>query len=153
MSLFHEDRLEGARHGRADPRRRGPPGHRRTPAERGGFFYEPTLLADADPGAEIAREEVFGPVPAVSAYDEDDAVRIANDSVYELSGAVMGADDERATAVARRIRSGIFSVNGGNYFAADAPFGGCKQSGIGREMGVAGLEEFLELKAFAGPVG
>ena len=120
------------------------------PAEREGFFYQPTLLAGVDPGAEIAQEEVFGPVLAVIPYDdEDDAVRIANDSVYGLSGAVHGADDERATAVARRIRSGTFSINGGNYFAADAPFGGFKQSGIGREMGVAGLEEFLELKTFA----
>ena len=124
------------------------------PAEREGFFYEPTLLAGVDPRAEIAQEEVFGPVLAVIAYDdEDDAVRIANDSVYGLSGAVIGADDERATAVARRIRSGTFSINGGNFFAADAPFGGFKQSGIGREMGVAGLEEFLELKTFAVPVG
>ncbi|MFJ4781975.1 aldehyde dehydrogenase family protein [Streptomyces sp. NPDC088794] len=120
------------------------------PADREGFFYEPTLLAGVDPRAEIAQEEVFGPVLAVIPYeDEDDAVRIANDSVYGLSGAVLGADDERATAVARRIRSGTFSINGGNYFAADAPFGGFKQSGIGREMGVAGLEEFLELKTFA----
>ncbi|MGW2520624.1 aldehyde dehydrogenase family protein [Streptomyces sp. NPDC001617] len=124
------------------------------PAEREGFFYEPTLLAGVDPRAEIAQEEVFGPVLAVIAYDdEDDAVRIANDSVYGLSGAVIGADDERATAVARRVRSGTFSINGGNFFAADAPFGGFKQSGIGREMGVAGLEEFLELKTFAVPVG
>ncbi|MER5516527.1 aldehyde dehydrogenase family protein [Streptomyces sp. NPDC002763] len=124
------------------------------PAEREGYFYEPTLLAGVDPAAEIAQEEVFGPVLAVIAYDDEDhAVRIANDSVYGLSGAVIGADDERATAVARRIRSGTFSINGGNYFAADAPFGGFKQSGIGREMGVAGLEEFLELKTFAVPAG
>jgi acyl-CoA reductase-like NAD-dependent aldehyde dehydrogenase len=124
------------------------------PADREGFFYEPTLLAGVDPAAEIAQEEVFGPVLAVIAYDdEDDAVRIANGTVFGLSGAVLGADDERATAVARRIRSGTFSINGGNYFAADAPFGGFKQSGIGREMGVAGLEEFLELKTFAVPTG
>ncbi|MEU6352567.1 aldehyde dehydrogenase family protein [Streptomyces sp. NPDC047072] len=122
------------------------------PADREGFFYEPTLLADVEPDFEIAQEEVFGPVLAVIAYDdEDDAVRIANDSVYGLSGAVLGADDEHAAAVARRIRSGTFSINGGNFFAADAPFGGFKQSGIGREMGVAGLEEFLELKTFAVP--
>ncbi|MCI3274342.1 aldehyde dehydrogenase family protein [Streptomyces cylindrosporus] len=124
------------------------------PAEREGFFYEPTLLAGVDPDSEIAQEEVFGPVLAVIAYDDDDdAVRIANGTAYGLSGGVMGADEERATAVARRIRSGTFSINGGNYFAADAPFGGFKESGIGREMGVAGLEEFLELKTFAVPVG
>lgn len=119
------------------------------PADREGFFYEPTLLCDVDPGSEIAQEEVFGPVLAVIPYaDEDDAVRIANDSVYGLSGAVLSADDERAIAVARRIRSGTFSINGGAYFGPDAPFGGFKQSGIGREMGVVGLEEFLELKTF-----
>ena len=120
------------------------------PVDREGFFYEPTLLCDVDPASEIAQEEVFGPVLAVIAYDdEDDAVRIANDSAYGLSGAVFGPDNDAASAIARRIRSGTFSINGGNYFAPDAPFGGFKQSGIGREMGVAGLEEFLELKTFA----
>jgi aldehyde dehydrogenase (NAD+) len=120
------------------------------PVERKGFFYEPTLLVDVTPDMEIAQEETFGPVLAVLAYsDEDDAVRIANDSIYGLSGAVYSADTERALRVARRIRSGTVSVNGGNYYGADAPFGGFKQSGIGREMGVAGLEEFLELKTIA----
>jgi acyl-CoA reductase-like NAD-dependent aldehyde dehydrogenase len=115
-----------------------------------GFFYTPTLLAGVDPGSEIAQEEVFGPVLAVIPYDDEDhAVRIANDSIYGLSGAVHSADTERAIAVARRIRTGTFSINGGNYFAPDAPFGGYKQSGIGREMGTAGLEEFLERKTFA----
>lgn len=122
------------------------------PADRPGFFYEPTLLCDVDPSAEIAQEEAFGPVLVVIPYDdEDDAVRIANDSIYGLSGAVQSADADRAIGVARRIRSGTFSINGGFYFGADAPFGGFKQSGIGREMGVAGLEEFLELKTFAIP--
>ncbi|TDC67756.1 aldehyde dehydrogenase family protein [Actinomadura sp. GC306] len=115
-----------------------------------GFFYTPTLLAGVDPDSEIAQEEVFGPVLAVIPYeDEDDAVRIANNSIYGLSGAVLSASDERAIGVARRIRSGTFSINGGNYFSPDAPFGGYKQSGIGREMGRAGLEEFLETKTFA----
>ncbi|VEG56891.1 aldehyde dehydrogenase [Mycolicibacterium aurum] len=114
-----------------------------------GFFYTPTLLADVDPGSEIAQEEVFGPVLVVIAYeDDDDAVRIANDSIYGLSGAVFGSE-ERALSVARRIRTGTFSINGGNYFSPDSPFGGFKQSGIGREMGRAGLEEFLESKTFA----
>jgi acyl-CoA reductase-like NAD-dependent aldehyde dehydrogenase len=118
-----------------------------------GYFYTPTLLAGVDPGSEIAQEEVFGPVLAVIAYDDvDDAVRIANDSIYGLSGAVHSGDPERAIAVARRIRTGTLSINGGNYFSTDAPFGGYKQSGIGREMGVAGLEEFLERKTFAVPV-
>ncbi|WP_029110031.1 aldehyde dehydrogenase family protein [Mycobacterium sp. URHD0025] len=114
-----------------------------------GFFYTPTLLADVDPDSEIAQEEVFGPVLAVIAYeDDDDAVRIANNSIYGLSGAVFGSED-RALAVARRIRTGTFSINGGNYFSPDSPFGGYKQSGIGREMGTAGLEEFMEVKTFA----
>jgi len=114
-----------------------------------GYFYTPTLLADVDPDSEIAQDEVFGPVLAVISYtDDDDAVRIANNSIYGLSGAVFGSQ-ERALAVARRIRTGTFSINGGNYFSPDSPFGGYKQSGIGREMGTAGLEEFLESKTFA----
>lgn len=114
-----------------------------------GYFYTPTLLADVDPDSEIAQEEVFGPVLAVISYtDDDDAVRIANNSIYGLSGAVFGSQ-ERALAVSRRIRTGTFSINGGNYFSPDSPFGGYKQSGIGREMGTAGLEEFLESKTFA----
>ncbi|SFF58475.1 aldehyde dehydrogenase family protein [Streptomyces mirabilis] len=115
-----------------------------------GFFYTPTLLANVDPASEIAQDEVFGPVLAVIPYDgEDDAVRIANDSIFGLSGAVHSADDQRAIAVARRIRTGTFSINGGNYFSQEVPFGGYKQSGVGRESGVAGLEEFLETKSFA----
>ena len=118
-----------------------------------GYFYAPTLLTNVDPNSEIAQEEVFGPVLAVIAYDDDDdAVRIANNSIYGWSGAVFGGGD-RALAVARRIRTGTFSINGGNYFSPDTPFGGYKQSGIGREMGTAGLEEFLESKTFATVVG
>lgn len=118
-----------------------------------GFFYEPTLLTDVDPGSEIAQEEVFGPVLVVLDYDGDDeAVRIANHSVYGLSGGVFGSHD-RALAVARQIRTGTLSINGGNYFAPDSPFGGYKQSGVGREMGVAGLEEFMERKTLATVVG
>ncbi|HVV37701.1 MAG TPA: aldehyde dehydrogenase family protein, partial [Acidimicrobiales bacterium] len=117
-----------------------------------GYFFEPTVLADVDNQMAIAQDEVFGPVLCVIPYrDEDDAVRIANDSIFGLSGVVMGADDDRATAVARRIRSGTISVNGGLYYGADAPFGGYKQSGIGREMGVAGMEEYLESKTLALP--
>ncbi|WP_067887559.1 aldehyde dehydrogenase family protein [Nocardia vaccinii] len=119
-----------------------------------GYFYTPTLLAGVDPNSEIAQEEVFGPVLAVIAHDgDDDAVRIANNSAYGLSGAVFSADHDRALAVARRVRTGTFSINGGNYFFPDAPFGGYKQSGIGREMGVAGLEEFLERKTLASVLG
>ncbi|WP_425825302.1 aldehyde dehydrogenase family protein [Streptomyces fractus] len=114
-----------------------------------GFFYKPTLLAGVDPDSEIAQEEVFGPVLSVIPYDDEaDAVRIANNSAYGLSGAVFSASDERAVGVARRIRSGTFSINGGSYFAPDSPFGGYKQSGVGREYGIEGLAEFLETKTF-----
>jgi aldehyde dehydrogenase (NAD+) len=118
-----------------------------------GYFYAPTLLTNVDPDSEIAQEEIFGPVLVVIGFDDDDdAVRIANNSIYGLAGAVFSGDQDRALKVARRIRTGSFSINGGNYFAADCPFGGFKQSGVGREMGVAGLEEFLERKTFAVPV-
>ncbi len=118
-----------------------------------GYFYAPTLLVGVDPDSEIAQEEIFGPVLAVIAYDdEDDAVALANNSIYGLSGAVMGSHD-RAVAVARRVRTGTLSINGGNYAGPDSPFGGYKQSGVGREMGVAGLEEFLERKTFAAVIG
>jgi aldehyde dehydrogenase (NAD+) len=117
-----------------------------------GFFYEPTLLAGADENSAVAQDELFGPVLVVLPHDgDDDAVRIANNSIFGLSGAVVGADRERALAVARRIRAGTMSVNGGVYYGPDAPFGGYKQSGIGREMGSAGLDEFLELKTLAEP--
>ncbi|MEZ5382189.1 MAG: aldehyde dehydrogenase family protein [Microthrixaceae bacterium] len=117
-----------------------------------GHFYDMTLLADVTPDMRVAAEEVFGPVLVAIAYeDDDDAVRIANDSVYGLSGAVFGADEERALAVARRIRTGTMSVNGGVWYGADVPFGGVKHSGIGREMGIAGFEEYLETTAFARP--
>jgi acyl-CoA reductase-like NAD-dependent aldehyde dehydrogenase len=118
-----------------------------------GYFYEATLLTGVDPDSEIAQEEVFGPVLTVIAYDDEDhAVTLANNSIFGLSGAVLGGHDH-AVAVARRVRTGTFSINGGNYSAPDSPFGGYKQSGIGREMGVSGLEEFLERKTFAAVVG
>jgi len=129
-------------------------GGRRPDEPAGGFFYEPTLLTDVDPHAAVAQDEVFGPVLVALPYrDVDDAVAIANDTIFGLSGAVFGGDVERATAVARRLRSGTVSINGGPYYGPDAPFGGYKQSGIGREMGAAGLEEYLELKTLARPAG
>jgi len=115
-----------------------------------GYFYTPTLLTGVDPDSEIAQNEVFGPVQLVIAHDgDDDAVRIANNSIYGLSGAVHSASEDRALAVARRIRTGTLGVNGGAWFGPDAPFGGYKQSGVGREMGKPGLEEFLEYKTLA----
>jgi aldehyde dehydrogenase (NAD+) len=117
-----------------------------------GFFFQPTLLADVTNEMTIARDEVFGPVLVAIPYeDDDDAVRIANDSIFGLSGGVSSADHQRALRVARRIRTGTMSVNGGLWYGADVPFGGFKQSGIGREMGVAGFEEYLEQRAMAEP--
>src|SRR5580698_5449641 len=118
-----------------------------------GYFYTPTLLANVNPDSEIAQQEVFGPVLVIIPHDgDDDAVAIANNSIYGLSSAVFGSD-ERALAVARRIRTGTVGVNGGAWFGPEVPFGGYKQSGVGREMGAAGLEEFLETKSLAIPIG
>ena len=115
-----------------------------------GFFIEPTVIAGLDNNAEVAREEIFGPVLTVIAHDgDDDAVRIANDSPYGLSGTVFSSDPERAAGIAARMRVGTVNVNGGVWYSADMPFGGYKQSGIGREMGLAGFEEYLEIKAIA----
>ena len=123
----------------------------RSPADRDrGFFIEPTVIAGLDNTARVAREEIFGPVLTVIAHDgDDDAIRIANDSPYGLSGTVFSADPDRAQAAAARLRVGTVNVNGGVWYSADAPFGGYKQSGVGREMGLAGFEEYLELKVIA----
>ena len=124
----------------------------RPPHLEKGFYVEPTLFVDVDPDSALAQEEVFGPVLAVIPYDtDDDAVRIANNSKYGLSGAVNGTDLERAYGVARRIRTGTIAVNGGQWFGPDSPFGGYKQSGLGREHGVAGFEEYLETKTIGLP--
>jgi aldehyde dehydrogenase (NAD+) len=112
-----------------------------------GYYVKPTVFAGVTNDMTIAQEEIFGPVLSVIAYDSvDQAVDIANDSPYGLSGGVWGGDLEEAKAVARRLRTGGVEVNGGSYNAL-APFGGFKQSGIGREAGVYGLEEFLQTKS------
>jgi aldehyde dehydrogenase (NAD+) len=113
----------------------------------GGHFVAPTVLADVDPGSALAQEEIFGPVLAVIPFgDDDEAVAIANNSRYGLAGGVWSADGQRALAVARRLRTGAVDINGA-AFNPLAPFGGYKQSGIGRELGSYGLAEFLETKA------
>jgi betaine-aldehyde dehydrogenase len=114
-----------------------------------GFFVRPTVLSDVDNNMRVAQEEVFGPVVCVIAHDgDDDAARIANDSIFGLHGAVFSADHDRAVAYARRIRTGQIDINGfklgDNRFA---PFGGFKQSGLGREHGELGIHEYLEVKA------
>jgi aldehyde dehydrogenase (NAD+) len=117
-----------------------------------GWFVEPTLFVDVDNTMTIAQEEIFGPVLCVIPYeDDDDAVRIANDSKYGLSGGVVSASEERATAIARRIRTGSIGVNGGLWYGADSPYGGYKDSGVGRQCGPEGFEQYLETKAIAWP--
>jgi acyl-CoA reductase-like NAD-dependent aldehyde dehydrogenase len=112
-----------------------------------GFYVQPTVLADVQPRSRVEQEEVFGPVLVVLPYDsEDDAVAIANDTPYGLSGGVFSGDQERAVRVARRLRTGMVDVNGGRFNPL-APFGGYKQSGNGRELGAYGLQEFLEVKS------
>ncbi len=113
----------------------------------GGYFVKPTIFGKVNPKSTIAQEEIFGPVLSIITYkDEEDAVRIANDTIYGLAAGVWSADAGRAQKVARRLRAGQVDINGGP-FNMNAPFGGFKQSGHGREAGVYGLEEFLEYKS------
>ncbi len=121
------------------------------PADRPkGFFVDPTLVVGLENSSRVAREEIFGPVlVAIPFGDDGDAVEIANDSPFGLSGAVHSGDPERAWGIARKIRTGTMSVNGGVWYSADVPFGGYKGSGIGREMGLLGFEEYLETKVVA----
>jgi len=118
-----------------------------------GWYVEPTLFTDVDNAMTIAQEEIFGPVLVVIPFDDDDdAVRIANDSVYGLSGGVFSGSLERSLAVAERVRTGTFAVNGGMPIGqADMPFGGYKHSGIGRQNGLAGFDQYLETKSVAWP--
>ena len=117
-----------------------------------GWYVEPTLFADVDNTMTIAQEEIFGPVLVVIGFDDDDdAVRIANESPYGLSGMITSGDLDRAKAVARRIRTGTLGINGGIWYGADAPFGGYKGSGLGRQCGTEGLEIFTETKTVGWP--
>jgi aldehyde dehydrogenase (NAD+) len=116
-----------------------------------GFYFKPTILADVTPDSFIAQEEVFGPVMSVVRYrDDDEAVAIANDSQYGLNGAVWGSDTERAVGIARRLRTGQVAING--CILGEAPFGGFRQSGIGREGGAFGLRSYMEPKAIGIPL-
>ncbi|DAC23808.1 MAG TPA: aldehyde dehydrogenase family protein [Candidatus Thalassarchaeaceae archaeon] len=117
-----------------------------------GFFVQPTAFADVTPEMTIWKEEVFGPVMTITTYEsEEEALALANDSIYGLSGGVWSGDSERAVAFAKGMRTGQVSINGGP-FNVSAPFGGYKQSGNGRELGVEGLDEFLEIKAIQRPI-
>lgn len=119
---------------------------------RAGYYVEPTVLVDVDPHSTVAQDEIFGPVLCVIPYDTvDDAVEIANSTIYGLAGEVSAASDDAALAVARRLRAGNISVNGGMYFSVSTPLGGYKQSGIGRRNGEEGFREYMELKAIGVP--
>lgn len=112
-----------------------------------GFYVKPTVFKDVTPEMTIWKEEIFGPVLVISTYgEEEEALRLANDSIYGLSGGVWSENEERAIKFARKMRTGQVSINGG-FFNVNAPFGGFKASGNGRELGVHGLEEFLEIKS------
>jgi acyl-CoA reductase-like NAD-dependent aldehyde dehydrogenase len=112
-----------------------------------GYYVKPTVFGNVKSDMTIAQEEIFGPVLSILPYeDEDDAVRIANDTIYGLAGGVWSKDPERAKRVAKRMRTGQVDINGGGFNPL-APFGGYKQSGRGRELGKFGLEEYLETKS------
>ncbi len=117
-----------------------------------GYYVQPTLLADVDPDSRIAQEEIFGPVLTVTPYDtEDEAVAIANNSIYGLSGEVSGADVDRAFAVAQRMRTGNVTINSKSHFGITSPFGGTKQSGLGYRNGEQGFTEYLHIKTIGMP--
>jgi len=119
-----------------------------------GYFVKPTLFADVDNKMTIAQEEIFGPVLVVIPFeDEDDAVRIANDSPYGLAGNVMSGSLDHALAVAKRLRAGFLGINGAAGYGADTPFGGYKASGVGRQNGIAGFDQYTEVKSVAYPAG
>jgi aldehyde dehydrogenase (NAD+) len=125
-------------------------GGRRPIEMKSGYFVEPTVFADVDPSSRLAQEEIFGPVLCIIPFEDDDeAVAIANGTIYGLAAQVESGSLERAEAIAHRLRAGNVNVNGGLYHAPDSPFGGYKQSGIGREMGVLGFDEYTEVKLLA----
>jgi aldehyde dehydrogenase (NAD+) len=127
-------------------------GGKRPAGMRKGWYVEPTVLANVDNNMRVAQEEIFGPVVSFIPFDDDDhAVAIANDSVYGLGGGVWSADIDHAKAIARRLRTGTINVNGGAPPHPRVPYGGFKESGLGRELGVEGLEMYLEPKTIAYP--
>ncbi len=146
-----QDRVEGYISAGQDEGAKVVTGGSRASGSERGWYVAPTVFADVDPGMRIAREEIFGPVLAVIPYeDEEDAIRIANDSDYGLAGTVWTADTDHGMQVARRVRTGTYGVN--MYMIETcAPFGGYKASGIGRELGPEGLMSYLEYKSIARP--
>jgi aldehyde dehydrogenase (NAD+) len=151
ISAAQRDRVQGLVDRAVDDGAKLVTGGGRPAGANRGFYFEPTILTEVTPDSAIAQEEVFGPVLSVLRYHGDDeAVRIANNSQYGLSGAVWGADVDRALDVARRVRTGQIAVNG--FGPGGAPFGGFKQSGIGRESGgIIGIRQYMEPKAIGLP--
>jgi succinate-semialdehyde dehydrogenase/glutarate-semialdehyde dehydrogenase len=126
------------------------PGWPRRRRQRKGFFYPPTVLTDVSPAASVTSEEIFGPVAALSRFsDEEEAITRANDTEYGLAAYIFTKDLGRAMRVARRVESGMIAINRGLVSDPAAPFGGVKQSGLGREGGHHGILEFLEAKYIA----
>jgi aldehyde dehydrogenase (NAD+) len=153
ISARQRDRVLGYIRSGLDEGARLVRGGGRPPELPRGYYVEPTLFADVDNEMRIAQEEIFGPVLVVIPYEDDeDAVRIANQSPYGLTCGVSSRSEERALAVARRIRTGMASINGGVWLAPDSPFGGVKASGIGRQFGIEGFEQYTETRTFAGPL-
>jgi aldehyde dehydrogenase (NAD+) len=148
VSAAQRDRVRGyIERGIADGARVVAGGAAPPPGLATGYYVQPTVFADVTPDMAIASEEIFGPVLSVIPYgSEDEAVQIANAVPYGLAAAVWSADQEHAIAVGRQLRAGQVEVNGGAFNVA-APFGGFGQSGYGRELGVFGLEEYLEIKS------
>jgi acyl-CoA reductase-like NAD-dependent aldehyde dehydrogenase len=146
------DRVEGYLRSAVDDGVRVAAGGRRPSHLPRGWYVEPTILAGVDNSMAVAREEIFGPVLCFLPYDGDDeAVRIANDSSYGLAGGVWSGDDDRAVAVAKRLRTGSVTVNGNPAPFPHVPFGGFKESGLGRELGPEGLHEYLEPRSMGIP--
>jgi aldehyde dehydrogenase (NAD+) len=144
------DRVEGFLKAGRDAGARVVVGGGRPADQSRGWYVEPTLFADVDNTMSIAREEIFGPVISVIPYEGDDeAVRIANDSDYGLSGSVWTGDKDRGVAVAKRVRTGTYAINSGIVIDLKNPFGGFKSSGIGRELGPEGLEAYLEVQTIS----
>jgi aldehyde dehydrogenase (NAD+) len=152
-SAKHRDRVEGFVERAKTAGGKPVVGGRRPPQLETGYYYAPTLFADMPEESEIVTSEIFGPVLVALPFDDDDdAIRIANDSIFGLSGAVFSGDHERSKALARRVRAGTMIVDGGIYYGPEVPFGGYKQSGIGRETGRLGFEEYLQVKALCEPI-
>ncbi len=149
-ALQRERVLEHIERGKAEGARVVVGGGRPAHLEK-GYYVEPTLFADVENSMSIAQNEIFGPVLVVVPFDDDDdAVRIANANEYGLGAGVTSASEERALAVGRRLRAGTVGINGGVWYGPDAPFGGYKASGVGRQNGIEGFEQYTETKTYAG---